>query len=314
MSAMSRAQRPIVAYLVASHERPEQVVRLVRTLRREAPQSFVLIHHDYTKSDLPADVFADDPDVAILADWVPVTWAEFSQVELVLRAIDRLLRDGRPFEYLTLLSGADYPLRPLPAFEDALQTSGDGTIAYEESSALLDRYVLAWHRLPAALEGSTSEALFTRLAGRFNGRQPVLRFAHGRIGCRIGWPSARAPFGPALRPYKGTTWWSIARSCVEYVHGFVQRERAFVDWYRRRTFMADESFFQTILYNANRFRLRNDDGRFVRWEGPAAASPATLDTHDLSAALASGKFFARKFDVRADPAVLDRLDTLVRSQ
>jgi hypothetical protein len=158
-----------------------------------------------------------------------------------------------------------------------------------------------------------SEAVFTRLAGRLNGRQPVVRFAHGRVGCRIGWPSARAPFGPTLRPYKGTTWWSIARSCVEYVHDFVAREHAFVDWYRRRTFMADESFFQTILYNANRFRLRNDDGRFVRWEGPAAASPATLHSDDLSDALASGKFFARKFDMRADRGVLDRLDTLVRA-
>ncbi|HTJ27017.1 MAG TPA: beta-1,6-N-acetylglucosaminyltransferase [Candidatus Limnocylindria bacterium] len=304
---MTEHARPTVVYFIASHTNPDQVARLVRRLRRDSPNALVLIHHDESQSHLGAERFAGDANVVVMPESVAVEWGQFSQVELVLRGIDALLATGRDFDWVVLLSGQDYPIRPIAEFETDLARLGDGAIAYEEQTALLDRYVLSWHRLPRWLENRITNALFSRLS-RFNARQPFVRFVSGRVGCQIGVRTARSPFGATLRPYKGTTWWTLSRRCIDYVRTYVRDNPSFVDWYRRRTLMPDESFFQTILFNAGIFRLRNDDGRFVRWEPPEAPSPVTLRAVDLDAVLASGKYFGRKFDERVDAAVLDRLD------
>lgn len=307
---MTPSARPTLVYFIASHTNPDQVTRLVRRLRRDAPHALVLIHHDESQSHLGAERFAGDPDVVVMNRSVTVEWGQFSQVELVLRGIQALRATGRDFDWVVFLSGQDYPIRPIAEFEADLARLGDGAIAYEEQTAHLDRYVLSWHRVPRRFENRITNALFSRLS-RLNARQPLVRFVSGRVGCQIGVRTWRSPFGAKLRPYKGTTWWTLSRRCIDYIDAYVRDNPGFVEWYRNRTLMPDESFFQTILFNAGIFRLRNDDGRFVRWEPPEAPSPVTLRTVDLDAVLASGKYFGRKFDDRIDAHVLDRLDALL---
>lgn len=307
---MTGTARPRVIYFVASHTNPDQVARLISRLRRDSPTSFVLVHHDESQSHLAPERFADDAHVAVIPSALEVEWGGFSQVEMVLRGIETLIASKREFDWLVLLSGQDYPIRPIADFESDLARLGDGAIAYEEQTRLLDRYRLSWYRLPRRFENRFTNALFSRLS-RLNERQPFVRFVSGRVGCRLGVRPFRSPFAGSLQPYKGTTWWTLSRRCVEYVREFVRDNPSFVDWYRHRTLMPDESFFQTILFNAGSFRLRNDDGRYVRWDPPDAASPVTLRTEDLAALLRSGKYFGRKFDERVDAAVLDRLDAIL---
>jgi Core-2/I-Branching enzyme len=307
---MADQVRPKVTYFIASHTNPDQVARLVSRLRRDSPASFVLVHHDESQTHLAPERFAADPQVAVVPQALEVEWGGFSQVEMVLHGIESLLASGRDFDWLVLLSGQDYPIRPIAEFESDLARLGDGAIAYEEQTRLLDRYILGWHRVPPWFENRLTNALFSRLS-RFNERQPFVRFVSGRVGCRFGVRPRRSPFGGSLQPYKGTTWWTLSRRCVEYVRDFVRDNPSFVEWYRRRTLMPDESFFQTILFNAGSFRLRNDDGRYVRWDPPDAASPVVLRSEDLGNLLRSGKYFGRKFDDRVDAAVLDRLDAIL---
>jgi hypothetical protein len=300
------------AYLIVSHVNPGQVVRLVRALRRGSPHATILLHHDAAATKLSDDAFAGDAGILVDREPLRVEWAEFSLVDAVLRGVRRLFASGRAFSHLTLLSGQDFPLIAPAAFERRA-AAGDGALAYEPRTPEVRRYVLGWHRLPRRLEARGGEALFTRLAWRLNGRQPLAHFVHGRIGCRVGLRSARSPFARGgLRAYKGSTWWTLSRRALEYVLDVVARDRALVDWYRRRTFMPDESIFQTILYNAGRFALRNAEERYVRWPDPHASSPATLRACDVPAALASGEPFARKFDERVEATALDRLEAVLR--
>jgi Core-2/I-Branching enzyme len=307
---VSERSRPTVVYFIASHTNPEQVARLARRLRRDSAGALIVIHHDESQSHLGADRFADDPNIIVVRRSVAVEWGQFSQVELVLRGLDALLASGRDFDWVVLLSGQDYPIRPLAEFEADLARLGDGAIAYDERTAHLDRYTLSWHRVPRRFENRIANALFSRLS-RLNARQPYVQFVSGRVGCQIGVRSWRSPFRGTMRPYKGTTWWTLSRRSIDYVRAYVRDNPAFVDWYRRRTLMPDESFFQTILFNAGTFRLQNDDGRFVRWDPPEAPSPVTLRGADLDAVLRSQKYFGRKFDDRIDATVLDRLDALL---
>jgi hypothetical protein len=74
----------------------------------------------------------------------------------------------------------------------------------------------------------------------------------------------------------------------------------------------DEIFFQTILMNSpHAENIINDDLRYLDWKDRNSGSPAVLSKTDLSNLLVSQKLFARKFDVKVEPKILDLIDQLI---
>jgi hypothetical protein len=82
----------------------------------------------------------------------------------------------------------------------------------------------------------------------------------------------------------------------------------------RRALIPDESFFQTILYSDRRFKLVNDDLRFIRWDDPSNESPATLTVDDLPALRSSPAFFARKFPADPDDKLVGAVDRMLAGE
>jgi hypothetical protein len=81
-----------------------------------------------------------------------------------------------------------------------------------------------------------------------------------------------------------------------------------VEAHYRRTVVAEESLVQTVLVNAGRFRLVDDDLRYIDYARAERGSPRVLTASDLPL-LASGPWhFARKFDWGVDRGVLDAID------
>ena len=74
-----------------------------------------------------------------------------------------------------------------------------------------------------------------------------------------------------------------------------------------KVFCPEESLFQCLLCNAPQLRVVNDHYRYIDWRG-GGNHPKTLKCDDLPELTASPAHFARKFDIRQDVAVLDRLD------
>jgi hypothetical protein len=302
---------PIVAYIVLSHENPGQVMRLIGRIRADRPASIVVVHHDPSKTTLPPRAFNGDEGVIFVRPTIAGGWGDFRVLQMVLRAIDTLLASGRPFDWVTLISGQDYPIKPLATFEAALGGFGDGALDRQHDSPDMERYTFAWRRLPRPFENRYTQALFARLKplGRL---QPFVRFVNGRIGCRFGLKRRTSPLPPGMVFYKGSQWWALSEPCIRAVQTFAREHPEVLNWYRR-TIIPDESFFQTVLYNDPRFSFVNNDFRFIRWDDHAAESPATLSSRDLTAIAASPAFFARKFDMTRDPAVLDEIDRTLLS-
>ena len=73
---------------------------------------------------------------------------------------------------------------------------------------------------------------------------------------------------------------------------------------------ADESYFQTILANADHLNLKNDNYRYVDWS-TKAAHPKTIELEDLPRLLASPAHFARKFNIEVDREIFDQLDKII---
>ncbi|MBA3327019.1 MAG: hypothetical protein H0T43_01790, partial [Solirubrobacterales bacterium] len=113
------SDRPPVAYLIMSYTLPDQVLRLVRALRAGSPGGHVVIHHDACRCSLDRRGL-QEAGAHSLEPAVPVRWGDFSQLAAVLRGFAWLL-ENTDFEWLVLLSGQDYPLRPVPDIERDLR-------------------------------------------------------------------------------------------------------------------------------------------------------------------------------------------------
>lgn len=305
-------------YLIASHTKPEQVIRLVKTIQLNSPDSYILIHHDYSSSVLEPSVFRQMDNVHILKNFSPVIWGEFSLVDMELRCIDWLLTHSIQFDWLIFLSGQDYPIQPLSETEKFLSnTEYDGFMEYFlateppiESSECglrwkrdtgLKRFFYHYYKLPNL---SNLNRAFFKLGRLINQRQPFLTLLADRNGPKLGVRCASAPFDSTFLCYAGSQWHTLSYRCIQYIHDFVQLNPDFVQHYKK-TLIPDESFFQTILLNNNQLKIFNDNKRYICWH---ESKPSVLRIQDFDRLIASGKQFARKFDLSVDPQIFDRLD------
>ncbi|MBD2101116.1 beta-1,6-N-acetylglucosaminyltransferase [Leptolyngbya sp. FACHB-261] len=302
-----------VLYLIASHSNPEQVIRLVRTLKAGSPECQILIHHDHSSSRLDPAAFESLSQVYILKDYVSVLWGDFSMIEMELHCIRWLMANKIEFDWLVLLSGQDYPIQPVNQIEQFLQnTEYDGFIEYFPSedppstawnwgkTQGIERYFYRYYKMPSELK-----PVFYKLYRIVNRDwQPLLRVKSGRFGARLGLRCAVTPFSSDFHCYAGSQWHTLSYRCIEHIHQFVQSHPAFVDHYRH-TLIPDESFFQTILLNEDSLKICNENKRYVSWRPPY---PAILGVEDFDELVASNKHFARKFDERQDTKILDLLE------
>jgi hypothetical protein len=316
-----------VLYLVTSHTNPEQVARLVRTLRAGSTLGRIAVHHDASKSRLDPTLFDGMRDVHLLPFTVPVTWGDFSIVDMNLRAF-RWSLEHIDFDWMVLLSGQDYPIRPLAELEEILGTSevdgfleqpvpvedrpphhGRGRIEYDS----FFRYHYRYREVPLAGSGRAIPRWVRRALARAGGwlRPRVQRgvFVHPMPSGapRVGVRRIRTPFGPTFRCFKSSQWFTLSRRSIELLAEFADAHPDVVAFYRG-TVIPDESLFQSILLNHPGWRFHPDNMVFYRWSRQGAGSPDVLTMADLEEVVASRKRFARKVDHRVDPDLLDALD------
>ena len=106
-------------YLVTSYRNPEQLFRLLERLRRSSPDARLIVSHDRKSAPLDPGRLADTGATCHRTPQ-PVTWGDGSYLTSVLAVMATLeLADD---DWLTVLSGQDYPLRPLADYEAHLAT------------------------------------------------------------------------------------------------------------------------------------------------------------------------------------------------
>lgn len=318
--------RPL--YFVTSHNNPEQVARLTRALRRLSPDAVIAVHHDYGGSYLDPSVLG--PDVHLLRNLHPIEWGDASRMEMMLRCF-RWSLDVEGWDWFVLLSGQDYPVRPLADLEAMLAGAAvDGFVEHarvgEEKDLDRDRrrdqtvrrYFYRYYRLPrlrlaSRLPAPVRRSLQARKATLRKVPSPVyVRTLPRDLGARIGLRALRTPFRDGFACYKGSDWFTLSRRAVQrMIQGLDDRQD--VVRHYRRCMNATESVFVTIMANDPELSISPEQLRFTSWP-PGAPHPETLTVDDIDRMRASGKYIARKFDPKVDTAVLDRLDELLGIQ
>jgi len=290
-----------IAYLVLSHRNPEQVLRLVGALT-EGPAAEVLVRHDARFSTLD-EGHLDRLGARSLHDDIEFEWGGWSQLQMLLACLDQA-RELDP-DWLLVLSGQDYPLRPMAAIEKELAHSG--------SDAMLGH---AWELETDRVPGPPADDFFLRYAYRhypaagFIPRLPgkLRPLAYRReLPELLGLRRTRLPFRDGFRCFVSADWLTLNRTALCAVLDAARERRSLMRYYRRAA-IPSESFFATVLLNDSSLRVARHNRRFLSFEGPLTPHPDTLTVADLDRILASECDFARKFDAEVDAEVLDALD------
>jgi len=271
----------MIAYLILVHRFPEQFKRMFQAIY--VPENQYLIHVDQRSGPaMAADIaafLAPYINVAILPSR-KMLWGGYSLVDAELRGMAKLLEMNADWRYFINLSGQDFPLKSQAYIADYL-ASQDGT-----------QFIRAVQQ--QAVRPDTMNRLSHYFLEAFN-----------RI-VRTGVPR-RAMRG--VTPYIGTQWKAVTRDFCDFACHHVAARR-FKRFYRR-TLIADEGFFQTLMMNAfGGGKVINDDLRTIDWipDGDIKLRPRTFVTGDALRLTLSPDLFARKFDAQEDSHILDLLE------
>jgi hypothetical protein len=298
-----------VAYFLQTHRDPEQICRLLWRLRQGSPGAPIVVRHDFTACDLdPAPL--KKLDVHLMRTPGPLVRGTYAgQCQPYLDAVEWLEREGIAYEWLASLSAQDYPVLPVPAAEAFLAASPrDGFISYwdvrspESPWSRRKARVRYWYRY---------WRLSPDLEPWFRALRRVTRFlpihVYIEYGSVFGVRALRTPFHQGFRCYGGYTWHTLRRRAALYLRDFLADHPEVVRHYQG-VVAPEESLVQTVLLNSGRFDLVNDSLRYIDYRNAVRGTPRTLTVADLPE-LASGRYhFARKFDLRVDREVLDRID------
>jgi hypothetical protein len=276
-----------IAYIILAHRAPWQLHRLVQRLR--GPGVHFVLHLDANSSGPEWDLLTNEltgPDV-LWAPRVTCRWGDFSLVHATLGCLKALNNLDTDFDFVTLLSGQDYPVKPRSFFSEYLASRRGQCLMFIYPFPFPDWVNGGYHRLPTwriPLPGKPRRILPPQLVG----------FRHKKL-----------PFG--YHPFGGSQWWCLPGEAVQYVHEFVEAHPVFVHYFRQ-AMIPDEMFFHTILGNSH-FEIDpgSNNITYAKWRG--GPNPIVLTAADLDEITDSDYLFARKFDINEDPELLDRIDT-----
>lgn len=293
-----------LAYLILAHRNPAQAERLFRALHH-SEDTFIL-HFDRRAPralhELGLRLSAAHSNVVLLPSRA-VLWGGAAMAEIQIAAMQAALTHHPSWTHFVNLTGQDYPLRRRSHIADFFASNADTnyiswfdplqTSHWRFARERMEYYHLEWawlHRL-LAIPG----------LGR-------------RVRALCGWtnqlprlPLYRRKWPEFFHYYGGSNHVVLNRGACDYINQNPLARR--IRTWLRPAAHADEIVFQSVILNSPLApSVVNHNLRHIEFVKLSDPHPRTLTTNDLPALLAGTSFYARKFDLDANPAVFDALD------
>jgi len=297
-----------IGFAIVSHNEPQQLLRLVKTLNSMFDAPPIACHHDFTQCPLDEGSFPSN--LRFVRPHIDTGWGDITAPLAALKAFSLLRKYDQP-DWFFLLSGTDYPVRP--ANEISGELSDSKYDAYLDNREILYRGLppgqtaedggfgrpdwipLAYYRY-CTFRRPTKRLLFT---GRLLNRKQFVPIYNHKIDCII----RQFQFNRPARIYGGDFWFHCNQKAIDRLLE-ARSMRKLVRYYRTRM-NPEESIFHTALCNQVDLKICKDHKRYEDWTG-GGYHPKWLDESDLPKITASSAQFARKF---RDKRVLDVVET-----
>lgn len=289
-----------IAYLVTVYKDPEQVNCLLRQLLAEADTD-VYVHVD-RKSVGVREKLLKHENVFVLDESVKVYWGDISLADALLMLLKAAVNSGKTYEFISYRSGQDLLVRE--GFYEYLRSSRD-RIHMQKTLISPDAYSSEYTRYAVKWPERTKRLYDFKLHPFKIMRSAIFRLY--KMGINI-FPN------PNLLPadyqlYHSRWWFAAPFEVAEYLVDFVENNPWYYDSFRY-ALAPEEFFFVTIIMNSGyRDKVTGDDSCFIK--GWVDSHPPIVTMSDIPDIDASQKFFARKFDMGFDSAVVEQYEKLI---
>ena len=298
---------PRHAYLLLVHNCADQVRTLLSLL--DDPRNDIYIHID-RKASFGPDALNDccrHAAVHFILPRIRVTWGGVS----IMRATLALLKAAAPghYAYYHLLSGMDLPIKT----QDEIHAFFDAHPDRE--------FLKVWPVVPLQTRRFKYYTLFPEGQHFF-----LTNFINGLVkGILV---SLNRQINRDIDFRFAAQWFSISDVFAQYV---LTRE-TWLEQVFRHTSTCDEVFMPTLLWNSPYWGRLYDDSehlereeqpdpkrpgnfRLTDWtRGSSIRHPWTFVSADWEQLMGSHCFWARKFDMRVDPEIIDRISTFLKQE
>lgn len=295
------------AYLIMAHTNLKQLCRLVSVL--DYPDNDIFIHADkkwksFSAEDIRACCKYSEID---FVERINVVWGDYSQIECEMELFQAAVFK-KEYQYLHLISGFDFPLRPIETINKFFESNYPAQFVYydRENDAekaahrcreyhFLQRYTgkrKNENGLPKKIED------FSLGLQRAIGINRIKKMDLNMLGKGANWVSITGAFAEYLigkkreirRNYRFTV------CCDEvYLHTVLKQSEYFMDLYKSNNQDKDGHLYTNLVY--------------TDW---TRGRPYTFREDDFDELIESPYMFARKFDETIDKKILDKLEKCIR--
>jgi hypothetical protein len=287
-----------IGFAVLTHDAPQQLLRLVRTLNAMFGNPPIACHHDF--GQCPLDEVLFPKNVQFVHPHFATQWGHINVVLGALKAF-ALLRKHERADWIFLLSGSDYPVKTaeeiiadlsnseydayLDHFEVPFEAPPWNQTIKEKAGERLEWVALAQYRYCTIRRPSKMSLLTGSFLFRQEGFVPVRnRYIERAI--------RRLQFNRPSRIYAGDFWFHGNQKAIgRLLDDPLMRKLA---RYYRSLENPEESIFQTALCNQPDLLICKNHRRYTDWTG-CESHPNWLTASDMPQIAASGAYFARKF-------------------
>lgn len=230
----------------------------------------VFVHVDAKASIKEFETAAGGHRNVTFTDRVQVNWGGYSQVEAIRILVREALRVADDDDYLVMLSGSDYPLRPVADLVDHLRS--------HQGRQYLRAFEIAKSEPKYLKQIDRTHHRDLPFLSRRTGNKALRKFRNAMIRLIDG-PMSRkrpSPVPAGLRIGHGGTHFAVTAECMRSMEEAVTPE---VERYFASVFCPEEKFYQSLIMST-RFAHLTPAGGFEKYVGPGNWRYANLHLID----------------------------------
>ncbi|MBR3710799.1 MAG: hypothetical protein IKM99_07555 [Bacteroidales bacterium] len=225
-------------------------------------------------------------------DQYKIAWGDLNHLKAILLLMQEAYKQ-KDLEYFHLITGSDYPVKPLSEFKDFCENHRH------------DNYVEHFP-LPHpdwGVEGGMDRIKYYWIRPSYRVKYGWFIYKTIKLQRKLGINRGFGFFDGKL--YGGGTYWSVSRKAVGCALDYLENNPAYLHRFRM-TSIAEEICLPTIWANLG-ISMHNDYKRFIDW-GTDGGNPVVLTEKDYERIKNSEALFARKMQSGTSDRLIEMLN------